>query len=91
MRIILCLRHPTVPVGPPAWGKFWPKNRALTDDELTANLARNGDWIRQKIRDGYVVVDIGTETPGTFSSPFYLLERLILDANDYPVVGLGGF
>src|SRR5690606_21971760 len=44
-----------------AWGKIWPKNRALTDDELAANLARNGDWIRQKIRDGYVIVDIGTE------------------------------
>jgi rhodanese-related sulfurtransferase len=74
-----------------AWTKYWPRGRQLTDIELAANLRRNADWVRRHMRAGDVFVDIGTEIPGQLDSPFYLLENLILNANDYPTVHIPGF
>ena len=60
-----------------AWGKNFP-NRPMTPSELSAALARNEKWIRQKIADGYKFFDIGLDPTRSVRSPFYALEQTIL-------------
>jgi hypothetical protein len=61
-----------------AWGKNFPKNRPMTRAELDAALARNEAWIRSKIKEGYVLFDIGVDPTRSVRSPFYDLEQRII-------------
>ena len=66
-----------------AWGKYFePENF-----DLAESLMRNERWIRQKIRDGYEILDIGLDPARTTRrSPFYALEERILKEMDYPTI-----
>ncbi len=70
-----------------AWSKNFPNGRLMTDAELNAAKVRNARWIKSKINQGYTIYDIGPK--GTsISSPFYQLERDIIDKLGYPTTPL---
>ena len=62
-----------------AWGKNFPPNRKMTPDEFSAALKRNERWIRQKIKEGYEIIDIGLDPSRATRSPFYELEQKIIN------------
>jgi hypothetical protein len=62
----------------------------MTDVELNAAKARNARWLNSKINQGYKIYDIGPK--GTnITSPFYQLERDIIQKTGYPTTPLIGF
>lgn len=67
-----------------AWGKNFPKDRIMTDVELAAAKARNARWIKSKMKAGYDIYDIGIDPLRIERSPFYQLEKDILQ--NYPVI-----
>ncbi len=71
-----------------AWKKNFPQGKLMTDDELLEALLRNQRWIKQKVRQGYEIYDIGPRVSGQIKSPFYRLEKEFLDSIDYPVIGV---
>ena len=71
-----------------AWSKNFVEGRLMTDAELTAAKARNGRWIQSKIKAGYKIYDIGIDPTRAIRSPFYELEKFILQQNNYPVYKL---
>ena len=72
-----------------AWSKNFPE-RLMTTDELEAAKARNSRWLYSKINQGYDIYDIGPKGPN-ITSPFYQLERDILEETGYPTTPLIGF
>ena len=74
-----------------AWSKNFPSGgRLMTEAELKAALARNARWLNSKISQGYKIYDIGSK--GTnIVSPFYKLERSIIQKTGYPTTPLLGF
>lgn len=73
-----------------AWSKNFPSGRLMTDIELNAAKARNTRWLNSKINQGYKIYDIGAK--GTnITSPFYQLERDIIQKTGYPTTPLIGF
>jgi hypothetical protein len=41
-------------------------------------LRRNEAWIRRKVREGYLIYDIGIDLARDYRSPFYAMERRVL-------------
>jgi hypothetical protein len=73
-----------------AWSKNFPNGRLMTDIELNAAKGRNARWLNSKIKQGYKIYDIGPR--GTnITSPFYQLERDIIQKLGYPTTPLTGF
>ena len=73
-----------------AWSKNFSVGRLMTSEELDAALARNSRWLNSKINQGYRIYDIGPK--GTnITSPFYQLERDIIQNTGYPTTPLIGF
>ena len=68
-----------------AWGKNFPKDRLMTPAELNSALARNQRWITSKIKQGYQVFDIGKDVSKANRSPFYALEKQVLNTLQHPV------
>ncbi len=66
------------------WYQAWGKNFTPEGFDLEKNLARNERWIRDKIRQGYEILDIGIDQDRSRRSLFYELERKILDELGYP-------
>jgi RHS repeat-associated protein len=63
-----------------AWGKFCrPENFTLEQ-----SLRRQARWMSSKIEQGYRIYDIGIDPTRAQRSPFYELERNILDKAGYP-------
>ena len=73
-----------------AWSKNFPKNSLMTDVELKAALGRNSRWIMGKIKAGYKIYDIGQQGL-QIKSPFYELERAIIEKMKYSTTPLKGF
>lgn len=74
-----------------AWSKNFPKDGSLLDDvALEAAKARNTRWINSKIKQGYIIYDIGPKGLN-IQSPFYQLEINAIKASNYPVIPLEGF
>lgn len=67
-----------------AWSKNFPTNRLMTPAELSAAQARNARWLNTKINQGYKIYDIGIDATRATRSPFYQLERSILQQRGYP-------
>lgn len=68
--------------------KELPSGRLMTPAELDAALARNARWMESKIKQGYQVYDLGYDTERLTRSPFYKLERDILESHNYPTIPL---
>ncbi|EMO74415.1 hypothetical protein LEP1GSC127_3401 [Leptospira kirschneri str. 200801925] len=66
-----------------AWGKNFPKGREMTPKEMGAALGRNEKWLNSKMKEGYNIYDIGPKT-NQISSPFYKLEKTMIDQSKYP-------
>ena len=71
-----------------AWGKNFPTDRLMTPAELDAALERNARWIEMKIKGGYQIYDIGIDATRKTRSPFYDLEKKILEKYSYPTTPL---
>jgi hypothetical protein len=56
----------------------------MTSEELEKALARNSRWLNSKIKQGYKIYDIGIDATRTTRSPFYELEKDILEETRYP-------
>jgi hypothetical protein len=41
-------------------------------------LRRSEAWIRRKVREGYLIYDIGIDLARDYRSPFYAMERRVL-------------
>lgn len=67
-----------------AWSKNFTNNRLMTPSELKSALARNARWLKSKINSGYKIYDIGIDATRASRSPFYQLEKNILDKASYP-------
>jgi RHS repeat-associated protein len=75
------------------WYQAWSKNfpgRKLTEAELNAAKVRNARWLNSKIDEGYKIYDIGPRGVD-IKSPFYQLERDIIQKRGYPTTPLPGF
>ena len=68
-----------------AWSKNIPTDRLLTPKELEGALLRQERWITTKIKQGYKVYDIGIDATRVNRSPFYQLEKNILNQKGHPV------
>ncbi len=68
-----------------AWSKNFPSGRPMTPAELQAALERNARWITSKVEKGYKIFDIGQDVTRAVRSPFYALEKSILQVLGYPV------
>ncbi len=68
-----------------AWSKNFPAGRRMTPEEFNAALKRNERWLREKIKKGYEIIDIGIDPSRSNRSPFYELEQKILKELNYPV------
>jgi hypothetical protein len=55
---------------------------------LNKALARNGRWLKSKIKEGYKIYDIGLDAERLERSKFYELEKQVLKANNYPTTPL---
>ena len=66
-----------------AWSKNFPANRLMTPTEMNAALTRNSRWLNTKINQGYKIYDIGIDATRATRSPFYQLERSILQQRGY--------
>lgn len=55
----------------------------MTPTELKAAQARNAKWLNDKINQGYKIYDIGIDATRATRSPFYELERKILQQRHY--------
>jgi hypothetical protein len=74
-----------------AWSKNFPSGgQLMTEAELNAAKARNARWLNSKINQGYKIYDIGPKGPN-ITSPFYQLERDIIQKTSYPTTPLIGF
>ncbi len=73
-----------------AWGKNFPKDRLMTPVELAKAKARNARWLREKIRKGYDVYDIGPDGRPV-RSEFYKVEQEIIGGTGYPTTYLPGY
>ncbi len=62
----------------------------MTEVELNAAKARNARWLNTKINQGYKIYDIGPKGPN-ITSPFYQLERDIIQKTGYPTTPLLGY
>ena len=71
-----------------AWSKNFPEGRLMTEKELGNALKRNARWIKEKINEGYKIYDIGIDPTKGTRSPFYELEKKILQELNYPVIKL---
>jgi len=67
-----------------AWSKNFPTNRLMTPAELSSAQARNARWLNSKINQGYKIYDIGIDVTRATRSPFYQLERNIIQQRGYP-------
>lgn len=47
-------------------------------------MRRNEAWIQRKMREGYDIYDIGIDATRPNRSPFYEMERRMLNQNNYP-------
>ena len=69
-----------------AWSKNFPTNRLMTPAELNAAQVRNARWLNSKISQEYTIYDIGIDATRATRSPFYQLERSILQQSGYPTI-----
>jgi len=49
-------------------------------------MQRNKAWIRQKIKQGYEIIDIGIDPTRNFRSRFYTMEKQVIKEANYPLV-----
>jgi len=71
-----------------AWTKNFPNDRLMTPAELSAAQARNAKWLNTKINQGYKIYDIGIDVTRATRSPFYQLERSILQQRSYQTISI---
>jgi hypothetical protein len=67
------------------WYQAWRKYFEPETFNLEESLARNERWIRQKIAEGYEILDIGIDPSRSRRSPFYALEMRIIEEMNYPI------
>lgn len=68
------------------WYQAWSKNFKPESFDINKSLSRNERWIRQKVKEGYEILDIGIDEERTIRSQFYALEKRILKELHYPFV-----
>lgn len=64
------------------WYQGWridPWNESLV-------MQRNVSWIRQKIKQGYEIIDIGIDPTRNVRSRFYAMEKLVIKQANYPLI-----
>ncbi len=67
------------------WYQAWTKYFSPEMVDMEKSLARNERWLRSKIRQGFEILDIGIDPSRATRSPFYALEKRILEELGYPV------
>ena len=60
----------------------------MTQNELNSALERNARVLKSKIKEGYDIYDIGEDHTRSVKSPFYQLEKQILEEANYPTIPL---
>ena len=58
------------------------------DEDLV--MRRNEAWIRQKIKQGYEIIDIGIDPTRSRRSKFYEMEKRIIKEANYPTTAFYG-
>lgn len=74
------------------WYQAWSKNfpsRPMNPEELAAALRRNERWVRDKISNGYDFFDIGIDPARSTRSPFYEMEKRVLDEMGVKTIDIG--
>jgi RHS repeat-associated protein len=66
------------------WYQAWGKNFKPGAFDLDKSLARNERWLRDKIKKGYTIIDIGIDPTRASRSDFYALEQRIIRDTGYP-------
>ena len=61
------------------WYQAWSKNFKSENFNLEESLQRNERWIKSKIDKGFDIYDIGIDPTRARRSPFYQLEKEIID------------
>lgn len=61
------------------WYQAWSKNFDPDNFNLEMSLRRNERWINSKIDEGFDIYDIGLDPTRTRRSPFYKLEKEIIE------------
>jgi len=74
-----------------AWSKNFPSSGPMAPAQLEASLSRNARWLRTKIKEGYKIMDIGEDLTRAARSPFYRVERQVLEETSYPSTTLLGY
>lgn len=69
-----------------SWYKAWKKFFKEENFDLEQSRRRNAEWIKSKTEEGYTIYDIGVDPTRLQRSPFYQLERDILEATGYPTI-----
>lgn len=65
------------------WARWYQARRTDPWDENLA-MQRNEAWIRQKIKHGYEIIDIGIDPTRNRRSTFYEMEKWIIKEANYP-------
>ena len=63
----------------------------MTPAQMKASLARNERWLKSKMKQGYDILDIGSQAGRATPSPFYQLEQGLLRGTGYPSTHLPGY
>ena len=66
------------------WYQAWGRNFKKGNFDLQKSLKRNEHWIKTKMNEGYDIYDIGIDPSRTRRSPFYQLEKDLIEKNNYP-------
>jgi hypothetical protein len=62
----------------------WGKNFKKENFDLQKSMKRNDRWIKTKMKEGYDIYDIGIDPVRPRRSPFYQLEKDLIQKNNYP-------
>jgi hypothetical protein len=65
-------------------GARWYQGWSVVPWDEGLVMRRNAAWIRQKIEQGYEVIDIGIDATRNRRSKFYAMEKRIIKKAHYP-------
>jgi RHS repeat-associated protein len=68
------------------WYQAWSKNFKRENFDLEKSMKRNERWIKSKIKESYIIYDIGIDPLRTRRSLFYNLEKEIIENKNYHVI-----
>ena len=67
-------------------GASWYQGWRIESWDENLVMQRNLAWIRQKIKQGYEIIDIGIDPTRNVRSRFYQMEKQLLAEAGYPII-----